>query len=242
MIDLYYWTTPNAHKITMFLEEADLEYNIIPVHIGKGEQFKPEFLKISPNNRIPAIVDHAPKSGGALSLFESGAILLYLAEKTESFLSTHLQKRYETLQWLFWQMAGLGPMLGQNHHFVQYAPEKIQYAMDRYLKETARLYAVLNQQVSGRDFITGEYSIADMACYPWIVPHEKQKQKLSDFPHLKKWFERIGARPATERAYAKAKAINTAPTVSEEAKKFLFGQDASHVANHGPKGSSTNKL
>jgi GST-like protein len=229
MIDLYYWTTPNAHKITMFLEEAGLEYKIIPVHIGKGEQFKPEFLKISPNNRIPAIVDHASKFEKDISLFESGAILLYLAEKSERFLSTHVQKRYETLEWLFWQMAGLGPMLGQNHHFTQYAPEKIPYAIDRYVKETARLYAVLNQQLEGRDFIATEYSIADMACYPWIVQFEKQQQKLTDFPNIHKWFERIQSRPATERAYSKAKLINTAPTVTEESKKILFGQDASAV-------------
>ncbi len=231
MIDLYYWTTPNGHKITMFLEETGLEYKIIPVHIAKGEQFKPEFLKISPNNRIPAIVDHHPKSGPEISIFESGAILVYLAEKTEKFLSSNLQKRTETLEWLFWQMAGLGPMLGQNHHFNNYAPEKIPYAIERYVKETARLYAVLNQKLSGRDYITGEYSIADMACYPWIVPYERQQQKLTDFPNLKKWFERIAERPATQRAYEKAKAINTEPTVNEEAKKILFGQDASHVRN-----------
>lgn len=233
MIDLYYWTTPNGHKITMFLEETGMEYKIIPVQIGKGEQFKPEFLKISPNNRIPAIVDHAPKfkldSRKEFSLFESGAILLYLAEKSGKFLSSDLQKRYETLEWLFWQMAGLGPMLGQNHHFTQYAPEKIPYAVERYVKESARLYAVLNQQLEGREFITGEYSIADMACYPWIVQYEKQQQKLTDFPNIKNWFERIQAKPATLRAYAKAKEINTAPTVNEEAKKILFGQDASAV-------------
>ncbi len=233
MIDLYYWTTPNGHKITMFLEETGMEYKIIPVQIGKGEQFKPEFLKISPNNRIPAIVDHAPifkhDSRKEFSLFESGAILLYLAEKSGKFLSSYLQKRYETLEWLFWQMAGLGPMLGQNHHFTQYAPEKIPYAIERYVKETARLYAVLNQQLEGREFITGEYSIADMACYPWIVQYEKQQQKLTDFPNIKNWFERIQARPSTVRAYAKAKEINTAPTVNEEAKKILFGQDASAV-------------
>jgi len=236
MIDLYYWTTPNGHKITMFLEESALAYKIIPVNIAKGEQFKPEFLKISPNNRIPAIVDHQPnlnsdaKSAGPISLFESGAILLYLAEKTQKFIARDLHQRAETLQWLFWQMAGLGPMLGQNHHFTQYAPEPIAYAIDRYVKESSRLYAVLDKQLVDRDFITGEYSIADMACYPWIVPHEKQRQNLSDFPNLKKWFERVGARPATIRAYAKAKEINSAPTVNNEAaKKILFGQDASTI-------------
>ena len=231
MIDLYYWTTPNGHKITIFLEEAGLEYKIIPVQIAKGEQFKPEFLKISPNNRIPAIVDHqlAPNTTEPIALFESGAILLYLAEKTQKFIGKSLHQRTETLQWLFWQMAGLGPMLGQNHHFSQYAPEKIPYAIDRYLKETARLYAVLNHQLEGREFITREYSIADMACYPWIVSHEKQGQKLSDFPNIKKWFDNIAARPATLRAYEKGRAINTAPTVDEAAKKILFGQDASTV-------------
>ncbi len=231
MIDLYYWTTPNAHKITMFLEETAMEYKIIPVQIARGEQFKPEFLKISPNNRIPAIVDHkpTPKPSGPISLFESGAILLYLAEKAQKFMGRGLHERTETLQWLFWQMAGLGPMLGQNHHFTQYAPEKIPYAIDRYVKETSRLYAVLNKQLEDREFITGEYSIADMACYPWIVPFEKQGQKLSDFRNLKRWFDVVAARPATIRAYEKGRAINTSPTVDEAAKKYLFGQDAKTV-------------
>lgn len=231
MIDLYYWTTPNAHKITMFLEETGMDYKIIPVQIARGEQFKPEFLKISSNNRIPAIVDHLPtlKASGPISLFESGAILLYLAEKAQKFLGLGLHQRTETIQWLFWQMAGLGPMLGQNHHFTQYAPEKIPYAIDRYVKETSRLYAVLNKQLADREFITGEYSIADMACYPWIVPHEKQGQKLTDFPFLKRWFETCRSRPATIKAYEKGQKINTAPTVDEASKKILFGQDASTV-------------
>lgn len=231
MIDLYYWTTPNGHKITLFLEETGLDYTIHPINIGKGEQFAPEFLRIAPNNRIPAIVDHAPKDGGAaISVFESGAILQYLAEKTGQFLSSEIRQRVQTLEWLNWQMGGLGPMAGQNHHFNVYAPEKIEYAQQRYIKETARLYGVLNKQLAGRDFITGEYSIADMACYPWIVPHENQGQDLNDFPHLKAWFERIAARPATQRAYEKAKAINTKPSVSdEESRKHLFGQDASTV-------------
>ncbi len=231
MIDLYYWTTPNGHKITLFLEETGLDYTIHPINIGKGEQFAPEFLRIAPNNRIPAIVDHAPKDGGAaISVFESGAILQYLAEKTGQFLSSEIRQRVQTLEWLNWQMGGLGPMAGQNHHFNVYAPEKIEYAQQRYIKETARLYGVLNKQLAGRDFITGEYSIADMACYPWIVPHENQGQDLNDFPHLKAWFERIAARPASQRAYEKAKAINTKPSVSdEESRKHLFGQDASTV-------------
>ena len=231
MIDLYYWTTPNGHKITMFLEEAGLPYQLHPVHIGRGEQFKPEFLKIAPNNRIPAIVDQAPADGGApISLFESGAILLYLADKLGQFIPQDLRGRNVALQWLFWQMGGLGPMAGQNHHFTQYAPEKIPYAIERYTKETARLYGVLNKHLSdGREYIAGDYGIADMACYPWVVPYEKQGQKLEDFPHLAQWFARVAQRPATVRAYAVAKTVNVAPTVDEDAKRVLFGQDASTV-------------
>ena len=231
MIDLYYWTTPNGHKITLFLEESGLPYRIHAVNIGRGEQFDPAFLKIAPNNRIPAIVDNAPAKGNdAISIFESGAILLYLADKTGQFIPQDLRGRTECIQWLFWQMGGLGPMAGQNHHFVQYAPEKLPYAIERYVKETSRLYGVLNKQLSdGRDYICGDYSIADMASYPWIVPHERQRQNLGDFPHLAAWFERIHHRPATQRAYDLAKSINVQPTVDEQAKKLLFGQDASTV-------------
>lgn len=231
MIDLYYWTTPNGHKITLFLEESGLEYKIIPINIGKGEQFAPDFLKVAPNNRIPAIVDHTPNdSGPAISVFESGAILQYLAEKTGQFLSTDLRKKVQTLEWLNWQMGGLGPMAGQNHHFNVYAPEKIEYAQQRYIKETNRLYGVLNKQLSDKDYIAGDYSIADMACYPWIVPHQNQGQNLDDFPSLKAWFERIAARPATQRAYDKAKQVNTQPSVSDDkSRQLLFGQDASTV-------------
>ena len=231
MIDLYYWTTPNGHKVSIFLEEAGLDYRIVPVHIGKGEQFAPEFLKIAPNNRIPAIVDHAPADGGEpIALFESGAILEYLADKSGQFLPRETRARFTVLQWLYWQVGGVGPMAGQNHHFVRYAPEPIPYAIDRYVKETARLYAVLNKQLSdGRDYIAGEYSIADMACYPWIVPHERQGQKLEDFPHLAAWFERIAQRPATIRAYARAEEFNSAPVMDEAAKRVLFGQDAKTV-------------
>ncbi len=233
MIDLYYWTTPNGHKITLFLEESGLPYRILPIHIGKGEQFQPDFLRIAPNNRIPAIVDTAPAGGGEpISVFESGAILLYLAEKSGRFLSTDPRVRIDTLQWLFWQMGGLGPMAGQNHHFVQYAPEVIPYAIERYVKETARLYAVLDKRLTDRGFIAGpDYSIADMACYPWIVPHARQRQELDDFPNLKRWFEAIQQRPATQRAYALAANINTAPSVSEESRRILFGQDATTVKN-----------
>lgn len=224
MIDLHFWPTPNGHKITLFLEEAELPYRIVPVNIGKGEQFEPSFLEISPNNRIPAIVDHEPAGGGApISVFESGAILVYLAEKTGKFLPREGAARYDALQWLFWQVGGLGPMAGQNHHFVQYAPEEIPYAMDRYVRETARLYGVMNKRLADREYLAGEYSIADMASYPWIVPHESQQQKLEDFPHLARWFERVAARPATRRAYERGEAEAKAEPVDEEAKKVLFG-------------------
>ena len=202
MIDLYYWPTPNGHKVAMFLEEAAMPYRLVPVNIGKGEQFKPDFLAISPNNRMPAIVDHAPLEGGApISVFESGAILLYLAEKSEAFLPLDVRGRTEVTEWLFWQVAGLGPMAGQTHHFARYAPEKIAYAIDRYVKETARLYGVLNKRLAGREFVAGAYLIADMAAYPWVVPYETQGQNLADFAHVKRWFETIKARPATRRAY-----------------------------------------
>ncbi len=227
MIELYYWTTPNGHKITIFLEEAGLDYKIFPVNISKGEQFNPDFLKISPNNRIPAIRDLAPEDGaGPLSVFESGAILEYLADKSGKFLPKAPRPRFKVLEWLYWQMGGLGPMAGQNHHFVQYAPERIPYAMERYVKETGRLYGVLNKQLDGKEYIAGAYSIADMACYPWIVPYERQQQKLEDFPHLQAWFQRMAARPAVKRAYEKAREINTAATVSEESRAVLFGQSA----------------
>lgn len=209
MIDLYYWTTPNGHKITLLLEECGLEYQIKPINIGKGDQFEPDFLKIAPNNRIPAIVDHQPSDGGeAISVFESGAILQYLAEKTGKFMPSDLRKRTQVMEWLFWQMGGLGPMAGQNHHFNVYAPVKLEYAMDRYVRETARLYNVLNTRLEGREFIVDEYSIADMACYPWVIYHAQQQQDLNDFPHLKAWFERISQRPATQQALAIADRIN----------------------------------
>ncbi len=230
MIDLYYWATPNGHKITMFLEETGLKYRIIPIDIGKGDQFKPEFLKIAPNNRIPAMVDHETADGGApVSLFESGAILLYLAEKTGKFMPKDLRGRLEVSQWLFWQMGNLGPMAGQNGHFGRYAPEKIPYAIERYTNETGRLYAVLNKRLAGREFIAGEYSIADMACYPWVVPHERHGQKLADFPNLKRWFDMIAARLATIKAYEGVAASYSKPMTDEE-RKVLFGQSAATVA------------
>jgi GST-like protein len=227
MIDLYYWTTPNGHKITMFLEETALPYRIVPVNIGTGAQFEPAFLAIAPNNRIPAIVDLEPGDGGGpLSVFESGAILLYLAQKSGQLLPGDVRRRVEVTQWLFWQMAGLGPMAGQNHHFTRYAPEKIPYAIERYVKETNRLYGVLNHRLADRAFIAGDYSIADIAAYPWIVPYESQGQRLEDFPHLRRWFESIRDRPATVRAYAKAAGVNTQTTLTDEARRVLFGQTA----------------
>lgn len=228
MIDLYYWTTPNGHKISIFLEEVGLRYQVRPVHIGKGEQFAPDFLKIAPNNRIPAIVDHAPADGGEpLSLFESGAILEYLGDKTGQFLPRTLRERTEVLQWLHWQMGGLGPMAGQNHHFNRYAPEPIPYAIDRYVKETARLYGVLDRQLEGRDYVAGEYSIADMAIYPWAKGWEGQKQRLEDFPNMAAWLQRMAGRPAVVRAYALVESINPDPDalMSAQARKLLFGQD-----------------
>ena len=231
MIDLYYWTTPNGHKMTMFLEETGLPYTIHAVNIGKGEQFDPAFLRISPNNRIPAMVDRAPKDGGApIAMFESGAMLLYLADKTGRFIPADFRARLDCIQWLFWQMANLGPMAGQNHHFGLYAPEKIPYAIDRYVRETGRLYAVLNKQLAEREFIVDGYSIADMACYPWIRP-ERQQQNIDDFPHLKRWKEAIQARPATVRAYALVKQVNPASGAAqtEAEKKVLFGQSKETV-------------
>jgi GST-like protein len=230
MIELYYWTTPNGHKITIFLEEVEVPYTIVPINIGAGDQFKPEFLKISPNNRIPAIVDHEPAGGGEpISVFESGAILLYLAEKTGKLIPQDLHGRVEVLQWLFWQMGGLGPMAGQNHHFNRYAPEKIDYAIKRYVNETGRLYAVLDKRLADREFVAGDYSIADIAAYPWIVPYESQSQKLEDFPNLKRWFETIQARPAVIRAYEKAEAFKNQALDPEKSRDLLFNQSAKTI-------------
>jgi GSH-dependent disulfide-bond oxidoreductase len=228
MIELHYWPTPNGHKITIFLEESGLTYQIFPVDIGKGEQFAPAFLAISPNNRIPAIIDRAPADGGPpLSLFESGAILVYLAEKSGQFLPTDLRGRFRALEWLFWQVGGLGPMAGQNNHFASYAPEKLPYAIDRYVNETNRLYGVLDRRLAEASYLAGEdYSIADMAAYPWVAPYERQGQKLEDFPHLAHWFKAIAARPAVVRAYEKGQQIRQDSGMSDEAKKVLFGQTA----------------
>lgn len=224
MLDLYYWPTPNGHKITIFLEESGLDYRIVPVNIGAGDQFQPEFLRISPNNRMPAIVDHKPADGGEpIAVFESGAILVYLAEKCGKFLPHDLRERKAVLEWLFWQVGGLGPMAGQNHHFVQYAPDKLPYAIERYVKETNRLYGVMERQLEQHEYLAGEYSIADMAAYPWVVPYEAQQQTLEDFPQLQRWFMMMRSRPAVVQAYAKAEPYK-GTTMDDKAKKILFGQ------------------
>lgn len=237
MIDLHYWTTPNGHKITIFLEEAGLDYRVVPVNIGKGDQFKPDFLRIAPNNRIPAIVDHEPVDGGApISVFESGAILLYLADKTQKLIPRDLRGRTETLEWLFWQMAGLGPMAGQNGHFNHAAPEKLPYAISRYERETARLFAVLDKRLNERDYVAGagrgEYTIADIASYPWTRNYARLNQDIEQFPNLKRWQAAIASRAATERAYALVEQINPpkppAPLTDEE-RQLLYGQDAKTV-------------
>jgi GST-like protein len=233
MIDVHYWTTPNGHKVTIFLEEAGLEYKIIPVNIGKGEQFKAEFLAVSPNNRIPAIVDHKPVDGGKpIPVFESGAILLYLADKTGKFIPKDLRGRVAALEWLFWQMGGLGPMSGQNNHFSNYATDKLQYAMDRYRNEVNRLYGVMNKRLADNRYLAGEYSIADMACYPWVVPWERQGQNIADFPHLKRWLDAIKARPAVVKAYAWTPKINPGQggVRTAEERAILFGQTSQSIA------------
>lgn len=225
MIDLHYWTTPNGHKISIFLEESGLDYNVHPVNIGTGQQFEPAFLKISPNNRIPAIVDNNPSDGGEpLSVFESGAILEYLADKVGRFLPLQPRLRVEVQQWLHWQMGGLGPMAGQNHHFVRFAPEQIPYAIERYVTETARLYGVLDRQLEGREYVAGDYSIADIAIYPWAKGWELQRQRLEDFPNMAAWLARMGNRPAVQRAYQVAEAVAQRPeeALSSEARKALF--------------------
>ena len=228
MIDLYYWPTPNGHKITLFLEEAGLPYTIRPVDIGKGDQFQPEFLAFSPNNKMPAIIDHAPADGGApVSVFESGAILLYLANKTGRFFGSEVRQKVEVNQWLMWQVAGQGPMTGQYGHFTTYAPEKIDYAIDRYTREVQRLLGVLDRRLAGRDFIAGDdYSIADMAAYPWINPYTKAPLDLEPYPHLRRWHAAIAARPATRRAYALTKQVNpdAGKPLTGEQRRQLFGR------------------
>lgn len=225
MIELYYWPTPNGWKVSIILEELGLPYSVHPVNITKGEQFAPDFLKISPNNRMPAIIDTAPKDGGApISVFESGAIMQYLAEREGKFYPTDIRQRVAVNEWLFWQIGGLGPMAGQAHHFRNYAPEKVQYGIDRYTNEVTRLYGVMDRRLEGRDYLAGEYSIADMAAWPWILP-QSQGQNLDDFPNLKAWVERIGARPAVQKGKALGRDLREQnPITSEESRKVLFGQ------------------
>ena len=228
MIDLHYWPTPNGHKITLFLEESGLPYAIKPVNIGKGEQFQPEFLAFSPNNRMPAIIDHAPADGGPpVSVFESGAILVYLADKAGRFFGDDVRGKVEVNQWLMWQMAGLGPMTGQYGHFNVYAPEKIPYAIDRYTREVQRLLGVLDRRLAGRAFIAGDaYTIADMAAYPWIDPYAKAPLDLEPYPDVRRWHAAIAARPATQRAYALATQVNpdAGKPLGEEERRQLFGR------------------
>jgi len=226
MIELYFAATPNGLKIKLFLEETGLPYFITPVSLSKGEQFQPAFLAISPNNKIPAIVDHAPAGGGApITVFESGAILQYLAEKSGQLMPTGLRDRLEVLEWLYWQVGGLGPMGGQAGHFRVYAPEPVPYAIDRYTREVTRLYGVLDRRLANREFIAGAFSVADIACYPWIVPHEAHGQTLSDFPNLERWFMAISERPATQRTYEGVES-SYAPKqpLSDEERRVLFGQ------------------
>ena len=226
-IDVYYWPTPNGWKVTILLEELGVPYKVIPVNIGKGEQFAPDFLKISPNNRMPAVVDHEPVGGGGpLPVFESGAILEYLAEKYGQFLPKDVRGKYEVLQWVYWQMGGLGPMSGQANHFRNYAADKIAYAINRYTDEVNRLYGVMDIRLADREYLAGAYSIADMMSWPWVVAYERMGQDLNEFPHLKRWFETMKARPGVERGFAVGSELRQ--EMSEEAKKVLFGQRARH--------------
>ncbi|MGE8623556.1 glutathione S-transferase N-terminal domain-containing protein [Acinetobacter schindleri] len=202
MIDVYYWGTPNGHKITIALEEMGLPYQILPVNILENDQFQPDFLAISPNNKIPAIVDQDGPDHRSISIFESGAILQYLGRKTGLFYPNDEIKRIQVEQWLMWQMGGLGPMLGQNHHFSRFAPERIPYATERYVNETKRLYGVLDKQLVGQDYVTGEYSIADMAIFPWLLHYEWQGIDLADYPEISRYIERMQARPAVQKALA----------------------------------------
>lgn len=226
MIDLYYAPTPNGWKISIMLEECGLPYTVVPVNIREGDQFKPEFLAISPNNRIPAIVDRAPPDGGApFSVFETGAILLYLAEKTGRFLPAEMRARSVVMQWVMWQMGGLGPMLGQHGHFLLYAPERIPYAVARYRHEAARLYGVLDRQLQKTGgYVAGDYSIADMACFPWVMTHKAQGFTLDDYPNIKRWYATIRARPQVQAGLAVGK-FEKAP-MDEQARKIMFGIDS----------------
>ncbi len=225
MIDVFFWPTPNGYKVTVMCEEVGLKYNIVPVNIGAGDQFKPEFLKISPNNRMPAIIDHDGPDGKPIAIFESGAILMYLAEKTGKLMPSDPRGKYNVLQWLMFQMASVGPMLGQAHHFRVYAPEKLEYAINRYTNEAKRIYNVIDKQLSQSSYIAGDYSIADIAIYPWLVPHNMQGQNLDDFPHLKKWYADLRARPAVAAGFAAMadQLKNRPPTQDTKAWNTLFG-------------------
>ena len=222
MIDAYIWPTGNGKKITIMLEECGLEYRAIPVNINKGDQYKPEFEALSPNNKMPAIVDHDVK-GGPITMFESGAILQYLGEKTGKFLPSDTRGKYQVLQWVYWQVSALGPMAGQAHHFLRYAPEKIEYPMHRFRTEVARLYAVMDKQLAKHDYIAGAYSIADIACWPWVFRYDWQGQDLNDFPHVKRWFEAVGARPAVKKgANVGQEWVTSAAQMTDEDRKRLF--------------------
>lgn len=222
-VELHAWPTPNGYKISIMLEEIGMPYTVVPVDIGAGDQFKPEFLKLSPNNRMPALVDPDGPEGKPIGLFESGAILIYLAEKTGRLLPADPHGRYTAIQWLMWQMGGLGPMLGQAHHFRSYAPEPIQYAIDRYTNEAKRLYGVLDRRLGEAEFLAGEYSIADIACWPWTRSHDRQGIDFADYPNVRRWYEAIEARPATQRGLELLKdKVRTGP-ISKEAREVMFG-------------------
>ncbi|MEO0827610.1 MAG: glutathione S-transferase N-terminal domain-containing protein [Cyanobacteria bacterium J06635_15] len=223
-IDLYYWPTPNGWKISIFLEEAALPYTVKPINIGAGDQFEPDFLKLNPNNKMPVIVDPEGPEGNPITLFESGAILLYLAEKTGQFLPETIRDRYRVIQWLMFQMGGIGPMLGQAHHFRQYAPDQIPYAVDRYTNEATRLYRVLDKQLGETEFVAGDYSIADMAIFPWIVPYERQGQDMANTPNLKRWFDTINSRSAVQRGLAVLKTERSSQKMDDKAREALFGR------------------
>ena len=226
MIDLHTWPTPNGFKVSIMLEESGLPYTVIPVDISKGDQFEPDFLKISPNNKMPAIVDHDGPDGGPYALFESGAILMYLAEKTGRFMPSAVAGRYRVIQWLMFQMGGIGPMLGQAHHFRQYAPEPLPYAIDRYTNETGRLYGVMDRRLGDSEYLAGDYSIADIACFPWIRSYERQGQKLEDFANVKRWFDAIGDRPAVRNGLQVLADRRRPPgEMDEKARSVLFGSE-----------------
>jgi GST-like protein len=228
MIELYFWSTPNGYKVSILLEELGIPYQVVPVHIGKGDQFKPDFLKISPNNKIPAIVDPDGPDGEAIAMFESGAIMLYLAEKSGwKFLPQDMRRRYEVIQWLMFQMAGVGPMLGQAHHFRKYAPEKIEYAIDRYTKEAHRLYTVIDRRLAESEYLAGEYSIADMATYPWLRAHKWQGQDIAQFPNLQRWYSAVRGRPSVQRGIAvlEEKVDNSGVKPAGERWDNLFGSN-----------------